>query len=104
VTGSANPARGEAAIAIKGRTHVLRPSFAALVAAEAELGSLLALVDRASEGQITLGEIATLFWYCLADRGDMAREDVGDAIAALGLARVTPALRIILHQILAGSA
>ena len=37
-THGANPARGEASIRVAGETLVLRPSFAALVAAEAELG------------------------------------------------------------------
>jgi hypothetical protein len=68
----ANPLRGEAAF--MGRT--LRPTFAALVAAEAELGPLLALVDR---------------------------EAVGEAVVAAGLAAAMPALRVILHQILAGT-
>lgn len=104
MSGAANPARGEAALEIGGRTHVLRPSFQALVAAEAELGPLLALVDRAAEGRIALGEIAGLFWHCLAEREGLSREDVGEAVLAAGLARVTPALRTVLHQILAGTA
>ena len=60
----ANAARGEAGLAIGGETLVLRPSFEALVAAEAELGSLFALVERAAEGRLTLAETAALFWHC----------------------------------------
>jgi hypothetical protein len=95
----ANALRGEAAF--MGRT--LRPTFAALVAAEAELGPLLALVDRATEGRIALSEIACLFWHCLAERDGLDREAVGEAVVAAGLAAAMPALRVILHQILAGT-
>lgn len=99
----ANPARGEAAIRIAGRDRRLRPTFAALVAAEEELGPLFALVERAGEGRLSLSEMNTLFWHCLADRGDLTREDVGEAIAAQGLAGSAPALRAVLRQILQGS-
>jgi hypothetical protein len=95
----ANPLRGEAAF--MGRT--LRPTFAALVAAEAELGPLLALVDRATEGRIALSEIACLFWHCLTERDGLDREAVGEAVLAAGMAAAMPALRVILHQILAGT-
>lgn len=99
----ANPARGESALTIGDRSHVLRPSFAALVAAEEELGPLLALIDRAADGRISLSEIATLFWHCLAERDSVSRDALGETVVAAGLARVTPMLRSILQQILAGA-
>jgi hypothetical protein len=98
---SVNPLRGEAAIPIGGRDHVLRPTFAALVAAEEELGSLFALVERAGEGRLRLAELAALFWHCLADR-DVTREVVGEAVAEAGLAAASKPLRILLQQILQG--
>lgn len=98
----ANPARGEDAITIKWRKRRLRPSFAALVAAEAEIGPLFAVVERASKGQLRLTEMTALFWHCLADRGDITREDVGEAIAQQGLAAVMPVLRTVLRQVLQG--
>ena len=101
---SANEARGEAALSVDGREAVLRPSFAALVAAEDELGPLFALVDRASEGQLRLTEIATLFWHCLADRERFSREMVGEAVLAAGLAASARPLRALLSQILQGRA
>ena len=73
----ANAARGEVALVLGGETLRLRPSFAALVAAEAELGPLFALVERAAAGGLTLAEMAALFWHCLAPppagmtRGDL---------------------------------
>ncbi|MFT3967891.1 MAG: GTA-gp10 family protein [Sphingobium sp.] len=102
MSGAANGIRGEVGLALGGRDCVLRPSFAALVAAEAELGPLLALVDRAAEGRIALGEIAALFWHCLPE-GGWDRDALGEAVVEAGLARVMPALRGVLYQILAGA-
>ena len=94
----ANSVRGEATLVIRGETHVLRPTFAALVAAEDELGPLFALVERASAGQLRLGELAALFWHCLARPGALTREDVGEAVAAQGLAASAAPLRTLLEQ------
>ena len=100
--GSANKLRGEASLPIAGRDHLLRPTFDALVRAEEELGPLFALVERAGASQLRLAEIAALFWHCLADRA-VPRERVGEAVMALGLARCTAALRVLLGQILKGT-
>lgn len=99
----ANPLRGEAALALAGAEFKLRPSFAALVAAEAELGPLFALVERAAAGGLTLGEMAGLLWHCLIEPPEgLTREQFGEALVAAGLAAVTPALRVLLGQVLAG--
>jgi hypothetical protein len=101
---SANPFRGEASLPLAGSPRLLRPSFAALVAAEEELDPLFALVERAGAGQLKLAELAALFWHCLADRTEVTREDVGEAVIALGLAEASQPLRILLGQILQGRA
>jgi len=99
----ANPARGECSVRAGGGDLVLRPSFAALVAAEAELGSLFDLVTRAAEGKLGIGELVALFWHCLRDRPEgMTRDLLGEALIEAGLATLTPVLRRLLHQILAG--
>ena len=98
-----NALRGEASLAIAGREHRLRPSFDALVQAETELGPLFALVERAGEGQLRLSEIATLFWYCLAERGELTREQVGFSVLETGLAEAAKPLRALLGEILKGS-
>lgn len=100
---SANPERGEAALDVGGCPRLLRPSFSALVAAEEELGPLFALVERAGAGQLRLAEMAALFWYCLADRDAVSRDDVGEAVAAQGLACCAKPLRTLLAQILQGA-
>lgn len=98
----ANTLRGEAALTIAGEARVLRPSFAALVAAEDELGPLFALVERAGAGQLTLAEMTALFWHCLIDRTAVTREDVGEAVVAQGLAACAVPLRALLGAILQG--
>lgn len=99
---TANAARGEALLAIAGHSHRLRPTFAALVAAEEELGPLFGLVERAGSGQLRLGELACLFWHCLESRAGLSRDDVGNAVMAIGLAGAAGPLRGVLHQILQG--
>lgn len=100
----ANPLRGEASLPLAGSPRLLRPSFAALVAAEEELGPLFALVERAGAGQLKLAELAALFWHCLANRDGLSREAVGEAVLAMGLAAASKPLRVLLGQILQGQA
>lgn len=96
--GAANPARGEARLF----DWVLRPTFGALVAAEEELGSLLALVQRAADGNLRLSEMAALFWHCLEHGHGLTREQLETAVMEAGLAAVTPSLKSLLGQILRG--
>jgi hypothetical protein len=101
--GAANPVRGEAELLVAGERLVLRPSFQALVAAEGELGSLFALVERAAEGRLLMGEMAALFWHCVDARPEaVTRERIGEAVAELGLARTAPVLKALIGQILQG--
>ena len=98
----ANAARGEAVIRTKKAVLMLRPTFAALVAAEEELGPLFALVERAASGELKLSEMVALFWHCLADQEAVTRDEFADAVVEGGLAAATPALKILLGQILGG--
>ena len=101
MTRPANQARGEASLTIGGESILLRPSFAALVAAEAELGPLFALVERAAEGRLALSEMTALFWHCAQVEG-LNRDRLGEALAEQGLAKATPVLKLLLTQILQG--
>ncbi len=88
---------------VAGLSLGLRPSFAALIAAEQELGPLFALVGRAADGQLSLAETVALFWHCLDPRPEgLTRERLGEAVVEAGLAASTPLLREILRDILAG--
>ncbi|MBL0914168.1 MAG: gene transfer agent family protein [Sphingopyxis sp.] len=101
---AANALRGEAELRVGDTVHVLRPSFAALVAAEEELGPLFALVERAADGRLALGEMAALFWHCVRDRpstltrtaiGEAWRVELSPAVAGVGPWECTaPALAI----------
>lgn len=99
----ANPVRGEASLQVAGATLILRPSFAALIAAEQEVGPLFALVDRAAGGRLRLEEMTALFWHCLVDRpAELSRAAFGESVAAAGLAANAAALKLLLQQVLQG--
>jgi hypothetical protein len=100
----ANPHRGEANLLVGGEAIVIRPSFAALVAAEEELGPLFALVERAAEGKLGIREVAALFDH-LSRAGRPAGIDrgrIGEAIVEQGLAGISSQLKLVLGQILQG--
>jgi len=104
VTRSANPLRGEATLTVAGATYVLRPSFENLVLAEAELGSLFALVERAAAGSLTLSDITALLWHCLPAEHRPERIAVGKAVLEMGLVGATVPVRAVLAQVLQGEA
>jgi hypothetical protein len=104
MTPPANPHRGEASLRVGGLELVLRPSFAALAAAEEELGPLFSLVERAASGGLRLSEMAALFWHCLRERPEgLTREAFAEGVAAGGLVAATPALKVLLRQVLQGA-
>lgn len=98
----ANGLRGESTLAIAEATYVLRPSFENLVLAEAELGSLFALVERAAAGTLTLTDMTALLWHCLPSDTRPDRIAVGQAVLAMGLVGATAPVRAVLAQVLQG--
>ncbi len=103
VSALANAVRGETSLVLDGLVHTLRPTFAALVAAEQEIGPLFAAVERAAAGHIKLDEIVALLWHCLAPGAPaLTRQSFAEAIVDAGLSAVTPALKTLLTQILQG--
>ena len=100
---SANAVRGEASLVVGGETLVLRPTFAALVAAEEELGSLFEIVEQAAAGNLRIGQIVALFDHLSRGRPEgISRERIGEAVVEKGLAGVTPTLKLVLTQVLQG--
>ncbi|EAQ28345.1 hypothetical protein NAP1_12138 [Erythrobacter sp. NAP1] len=99
---AANPHRGETSFSVDGQEFVLRPTFESLVAAEGEIGSLFALVERASEGSLTISEIAALLWHCASEDTRPKREAFGEAVVNGGLVEATKPVRAILAQVLQG--
>jgi len=103
MTGPANSVRGEASLRVGETDILLRPTFAALVAAEQEIGPLFALVERAAAGQLRLSEMVALFWHCRVEGAiPFDRGQFSEAVAAGGVAASTPAWKILLAQILGG--
>ena len=102
---AANPHRGEVSLVAGGETLLLRPSFEALVAAESELGPLFALVEQASEGRLSLSQVAALFDHLSAGRpAGVTRAAIGEAVVEQGLVAVAPLIKRVLGQILRGRA
>ena len=98
-----NAVRGEASLVLDGIVHKFRPTFAALVAAEAEIGPLFVQVEHAAAGKIKLGDLVALLWHCLAPgAAPLTRESFAEAIVQAGLSAVPPVLKTLLTQILAG--
>jgi hypothetical protein len=99
----ANPGRGEVALSLPSGDIVLRPTFSALVAAESEVGSLLALLDRAGEGDVRLGDMGPLFWHASAAGGCSQDRAAFEAqLVEVGLAAVMPAYRLLLASVFGG--
>lgn len=99
---TANALRGEAHFQLGDRQLVLRPSFENLVAAEEEIGSLFSLVERASDGALTLAEVSALIWHCIEIDPRPPREEVGQSVLKQGLIDTTKPVRAILSQVLLG--
>lgn len=99
---SPNALRGEAQFQLGDRHILLRPSFENLVAAEEEIGSLFALVERASEGALTLSEVSALLWHCMEADPRPSRDELGQAVLKQGLISTTKPVRAILSQVLQG--
>ncbi len=98
-----NPARGELSLAIAGRDWRLVPSFAALARAEDEGKPLLQLVEEAAAGRTQLADMALLFHHCLVPQDGVslpAREAVGAALVAMGLAEAVRLYRRLLEAAL----
>lgn len=101
---TANPLRGEVSLELSSSTLVLRPTFTALVAAEAEVGSLLGLLDRAGSGDVRLGDLGPLFWHSLKREGpEMDRAAFEAELMQTGLSRLLQPYRQLLAAVCGGS-
>ncbi|MGL6043741.1 MAG: gene transfer agent family protein [Sandaracinobacteroides sp.] len=90
----ANSLRGEVILRLGSGDRLLRPTFAALVAAETEIGSLFRLLERVAAEDVRLTEMAALFWHCLADKGE--RVQFEEELVAAGPATLLPTYRALL--------
>lgn len=97
----ANQLRGEIELRLGEVAILLRPTFERLVAAEAEMGSLVQLVDRVAQGDVRLADAEVLFWHCQAQPA-IERRILRAAIGEAGLSAVLGPFRALLAQIFAG--
>lgn len=95
---SANPVRGEVRLVLGSAAFRLRPTFSALVAAEAEVGSLFRLLERAGTGDVRLSEMGALFWHCLSER-NCERAAFEEQVLAAGPAALLTPYRALLAAI-----
>lgn len=99
---TANPLRGEVPLPLGDQLWCLRPSFARLVEAEAEAGSLFQLLDRAADGDIRLADAESLFWCCL-DGERPEREAFRESLSQAGMRAIVAPYRKLLAQLFAAS-
>jgi hypothetical protein len=99
---SVNPLRGEAALLLGSTEYKFRPTFAALCAVEAEIGSIFRLVERAADGDLSLADLAALLWHCVDDARPLERAEFSQALIEGGLVRAAPVARQMLRQALEG--
>ncbi|MFQ3594895.1 MAG: GTA-gp10 family protein [Sphingomonadaceae bacterium] len=82
----------------------LRPTFAALVAAEQEVGSLVLLMRRVADGDVRLADAGPLLWHCAVASGEVrvGRDAFEAKLAEAGVQALLPAYRGLLARIFAG--
>lgn len=98
----ANILRGEIALRLGDRELLLRPTFTALVAAEAEIGNLFAVVERAAAGEVRVAEMGALFWHCLADC-ERSRPEFEDMLVLEGVTSLLLPYRQLLARMFGGA-
>lgn len=101
----ANALRGEQTCRLDGVVWTFRPSFAAILEIEEQLGGVVPLAQRFAGGDFSLREVAVILWATALDAPGAPRrslEAVGAAVLRTGLVEVTGVVRDLLTQILTG--
>lgn len=100
----ANPLKGEVEIELGRERHLMRPTFAAIMEIEGELGGVVPLARRAAAGDFGLRELAVIICAGLNGYGArrFTREEVGEMILAAGIANAAAAVRDFLTNVLKG--
>lgn len=104
---SHNPNRGEVQVTLGGQTHIMRPTFEALVAIEERTGmSLLRIVEKASDRDISLGTIGAVVYEGIkATNPDLKLtfKEVGRLVVASGITNlIEPVVKLLSEAIVAG--
>lgn len=104
MTDRANPLKGEVEIELGRERFVMRPTFAAIMEIEGELGGVVPLARRAAGGDFGLREVAVIVCAGLNGFGArrFTREEVGELILAAGIANAAAPVRDLLTNVLKG--
>lgn len=104
---TANIERGEIMVALEGVDHVLRPSYEAQVAIEAQTGrSIEQLAAAAGENALTIGEAAIIVTECIRAQGRAVNDKtlmryepgrVGECIVTSGKLAIVRRLELLLY-------
>ena len=98
-----NTARGEVTLKLGDAHYTLVPSYANLVAAEASVGPLFAVIDQASSGKLSVQTLITVLWCCVEPKSATLFHDMFcEACVQAGLSTLTPAFRTLMKQALGG--
>lgn len=104
----ANSLKGEVEIRLGGERFVMRPSFAAIMAIEADLGGVVPLARRAARGDFGLRDLTVIVREGLNAHARAAgvkpfdADRVGAMILAEGIANVAGPVRDFLTAVLSG--
>jgi hypothetical protein len=99
----ANSLKGEVEITFGAQRYVMRPSFAAIMAIEAELGGVVPLARRAAKGDFGLKDLTVIIREGLLAHGTRLEQSaVGAMILTEGLANVAGPVRDFLTAVLSG--
>lgn len=100
---SPNPLKGEVEIVLGAERRIMRPTFAAIMEIEGELGGVVPLARRAAKGEFGLRDLAVVIHAGLNGAGgEETLEDVGQHVLEIGVANVTAPVRDFLTNVLNG--
>lgn len=96
-----NPWRGEVEVILDNKSHVLRPTFAAINDIEQNLGiGFIALAKKISAGNITTREIAKIIECCMVEKISIC--DINESILRSGLADILIAITHLCTAVFVG--
>jgi len=89
-----NKNRGEVAIKIVDKKHIMRPTFQALCSIETEINkSIIDVLLQFSESKPKISDIQAIIYHgIVAYGGDIDREELGQNIYETGIINIIPAV------------
>lgn len=82
-----NPLKGEVPFSVADQDYTLIFTTNAIIALEEEIGQPISKVGEVLGDNVSLGALRNVLWAGLLDRHDLSKEQVGDLIDGIGMAR-----------------